>query len=106
MRKRKTVKQCGKAEYHAAIAHMREKALEWAKANPTKEATIQWRIPTNAVIMGSISDGLCFGLVKPNPDGLEMLEFMFEQMEHEPSIVMVRMALDESYDPFQEKDNQ
>jgi hypothetical protein len=81
-------------EYLAEIKRLAEVAQKWVADNPDKSVQIAWR--AHLGIIGVMGDAIKMGLVSVNDDGMELLKAMgcFEPGDNEPSIIMVRVALD------------
>jgi len=81
-------------DYKAALKRLRKRMNKWRKANPTTPVTISFHIPDKVVIITTIRGALSLGLCRVNKDGWEMLKAMCEPEEAEPTISMVREAIE------------
>lgn len=67
---------------------------KWRKANPTTPVTISFHIPEKVVIITTIRGALSLGLCRVNKHGYEMIKAMCEPEDDEPTISMVREAIE------------
>jgi|SRR5262245_12897391 len=84
--------------YHDAINRMHARMLTWRQGHKTLEVLIHWRdIPIKGhktYVVATIRDALQIGLVTVNEPGYEMLKAMCEPEEDEPTLQMVRQAIE------------
>lgn len=84
--------------YLRQIQRMAQKAMAWRKANPTKEALVQFNYPEKVMLIAPISAALKQRLVSTNEAGLELVKALGPWDKTEPSVFMVRLALE--HQPF------
>jgi len=84
------------AEYAAEVARIAEVARQWVADNPHKKVEIVWRTSDKVQVIGLFADAIKMGFVKVNADGMELLKAMGVDPANynEPSVIMVRTALD------------
>jgi predicted GTPase len=83
------------SSYVAQLDAMKKQADEWRKANPDREAKIQFNLPPKVCVIGTISDAVKHGIVSVNPAGLELLQAMAPWgVPSEPTVLMCRVVLE------------
>lgn len=81
--------------YFEQIQAMHEKALEWRKANPTREVLIQFNFPPKTFLACPISSAIEHNFVSANEAGLELIKSLAPwDCRREPTVMMVKVAVE------------
>lgn len=83
------------SEYQEQVEHMHRRALLWRMAFPNHVAlfVVRQRNPKSVVVC-SLSAALAFELITANAAGVELLRFVTNKQQPEPTLSQVRQALD------------
>lgn len=82
-------------EYVKQIVTMADRAAEWRKKNPDREAKVQFNFPRTIFMIQPISEALATNIVSANEAGLELIKNLWGwEDSKEPTVFMVRMALE------------
>jgi len=77
------------------IKKMAENAAAWRKANPGRDAKVQFNYPRNVMVVAPISVAIKNGYVSADVAALELIRSLWRQDDKtEPTVFMVRMAIE------------
>ncbi len=84
------------SEDYAEIRRISALAAQWIKDNPDKPVEIVWKVPSDRVVIGVMRDAIKIGIVRMNENAMELLAAMGvgKDPKNEPSVIMIRVALD------------
>ncbi len=80
--------------YESCIQKMSLRAKMWRKANADRVALITFHYSDSTKIVCCISMACQMGLVRANEPGAELICFMIDENDDEPTIAQVRTALE------------
>jgi hypothetical protein len=82
-------------DYAAQIGVLAARAMQWRKANPDRQALVQFNYPRSVMMIAPISTALKDKIVSTNEAGLELIKALGAWGEKlEPTVMMVRLALE------------
>lgn len=83
-------------EIKPVVTRMHHRMQSWRTENPKVEATIFWRTPPDGTVMiiSTIRMAIQLGFVHVNQSGYDMIRAMCEPEQHEPTLNMVRAAIE------------
>lgn len=77
------------------VKKMSENAKAWRKANPGRDAKVQFNYPRNIMVVAPISVAIKKKYVSADIAGLELIRSLWRQDDKtEPTVFMVRMAIE------------
>ena len=82
------------ANQQEAILRLHHRMQAWRTKHPKADVTIFWRDQEHVIVIAVIRDAIRAGLVHVNQNGWDMIRAMCEPEEHEPTLNMVRTAIE------------
>jgi hypothetical protein len=81
-------------QYESRVLAMAERARTWRENNPDRVAKVQFNFPPQVCLIATINDAIEHGYVTTNEAGAELVQALRAPGEDEPTVLMVRIALE------------
>lgn len=82
------------ADVAACITRLHHRMQAWRTANPKADVVIFWREQEGLVVIATIRSAIKLGFCHVNQPGWDMLRAMCEPEKDEPTMNMVKLAIE------------